>query len=149
MNKPRFIMALKRWLKSNRKIVVKTAKIAVLMLLLTVVINISSSARESNTTKYQIVSWGKAPCTAYNSEVGQTDSTPWETASGTRCHEGVIASNFLPIGTKVMIAGFGDQIFTVEDRMNKRYYKRLDIWMRHRHDALNFGQRQVTYFVMK
>ncbi|OGC04219.1 hypothetical protein A2276_06410 [candidate division WOR-1 bacterium RIFOXYA12_FULL_43_27] len=87
--------------------------------------------------------------TAYNSLEGQTDSTPWITASGTRCREGVIASNFLPLGTKVMIEGFGNQVFTVEDRMNKRYYKKIDIWFRHYNDARKFGIKKIKYHVVK
>ncbi|MFA6431448.1 MAG: 3D domain-containing protein, partial [Candidatus Margulisiibacteriota bacterium] len=84
----------------------------------------------------------------FNSLEGQTDSTPWITASGTRCREGVIASNFLPMGTKVLIEGFGNRVFTVEDRMNKRYTKRIDIWFRHYHDARNFGIRKVKFYVL-
>ncbi len=82
--------------------------------------------------------------TAYNSEVGQTDSTPFITASGTTVRHGVIAANFLPIGTKVKIpAYYGDQVFVVEDRMNPRYYQRLDIWMESKAEAKQFGVRTV------
>ncbi|MDD4179836.1 MAG: 3D domain-containing protein [Candidatus Margulisbacteria bacterium] len=85
---------------------------------------------------------------AYNSLPGQTDSSPWTTASGTRCHEGVIASNHLPMGTRVMIEGFGDKVFVVEDRMNKRYYKRVDIWFRDYNQARKFGVRKLRYYVL-
>lgn len=87
--------------------------------------------------------------TAYNSEVGQCDDTPFITASGTHVRPGVIAANFLPIGTKVKIAGFGDQVFTVEDRMNPRYDKRIDIWMTEHSDATQFGIRTVAIEVYK
>src|SRR3989339_21845 len=92
---------------------------------------------------------GQIVATAFNSLEGQTDSTPWITASGTRCREGVIASNFLPMGTKVLIEGFGNQVFTVEDRMNKRYYKKIDIWFRHYNDARKFGIKKIKYHVVK
>lgn len=83
--------------------------------------------------------------TAYNSLPEQTDSTPFITASGTHVRPGVLAANFLPIGTRVKIPEyFGDQIFIVEDRMNPRYYKRLDIWMESVVDAREFGVRNVT-----
>ena len=72
--------------------------------------------------RYKVVFSGTVVATAYNSLVGQTDDSPWTTASGTRCRSGVIASNHLPIGTKVMIEGFGDKIFTVEDRMTTERY---------------------------
>ncbi len=91
---------------------------------------------------------GTVIATAYNSLSGQTDDSPWITASGTRCREGVIAANHLPIGTKVIIDGFGDRIFTVEDRMNKRYNKRIDIWFRHYDDARKFGVRKIKYHVL-
>ena len=85
----------------------------------------------------------KTTATAYNSLENQTDSTPWVTASGTKCRSGVIACNFLPIGTKVWIKGFGHKIFVVEDRMHKRFSDRIDIWMESHHEAIKFGKKQV------
>lgn len=85
------------------------------------------------------------PATAYNSEIGQTDSTPFITASGTHVRPGVIAANFLPIGTRVKIPDlYGDQVFVVEDRMNARYHKRVDIWMEHHADAIAFGVKNIA-----
>lgn len=82
--------------------------------------------------------------TAYNSVPGQTDDTPFITAAGTPTRHGIIAANFLPIGTKVKIPDvYGDQIFTVEDRMNPRYHERIDIWMEEVGDAKKFGVRNV------
>lgn len=84
------------------------------------------------------------PATAYNSVPEQTDSTPFITASGTTVHFGTIAANFLPIGTMIKIPDyFGDKIFIVEDRMNPRYDKRIDIWMEEIADAKQFGVRTV------
>jgi 3D (Asp-Asp-Asp) domain-containing protein len=84
------------------------------------------------------------PSTAYNSEVGQTDSTPFITASGTTVRPGVIAANFLPIGTRIKIPKYyGEQVFVVEDRMNARYNKRIDIWMTEHSDAIAWGIRNV------
>lgn len=82
--------------------------------------------------------------TAYSSDVWQTDSTPFITASGTTVRHGVLAANFLPIGTKVKIpALYGDQIFVVEDRMNARYWQRMDIWMATNAEAKTFGARRL------
>ncbi len=84
------------------------------------------------------------PATAYNSEVGQTDSTPFITASGTHVRHGVLAANFLPIGTRVKIPEiYGDQVFIVEDRMNARYHKKVDIWMENHSDAIVFGSKNI------
>jgi 3D (Asp-Asp-Asp) domain-containing protein len=88
--------------------------------------------------------------TAYNSTPEQCDDTPFITASGTTVRPGVIAANFLPMGTLVKIPDyFGDQVFTVEDRMNPRYDKRIDIWMAEHSDARAFGVRSVAIEVYK
>lgn len=84
------------------------------------------------------------PATAYNSLPGQTDDTPFTTASGTTTRHGVLAANFLPIGTRVKIPQiYGDDIFIVEDRMNARYNKRVDIWMENYDDAIQFGYKNI------
>lgn len=78
--------------------------------------------------------------TGYSSTVDQTDDTPFETASGRTVKDGVIACNFLPFGAKVKFPEiYGDKVFTVEDRMAKRYTDRVDIWFETRSEALNFG----------
>jgi len=83
--------------------------------------------------------------TAYNSLPGQADSTPFTTASGTRTRHGVVAANFLRIGTHVRFPElYGDTVFIVEDRMNARYGRdRVDIWMEHYSDAKIFGAKRV------
>ena len=78
--------------------------------------------------------------TAYNSEVGQCDSTPFNTANGTHVRDGIIATNALPFHTKVRFPElYGDKVFVVEDRMNARYATRVDIWMTKHADAIKFG----------
>ncbi|MEK9157195.1 MAG: hypothetical protein AAB448_03665 [Patescibacteria group bacterium] len=82
----------------------------------------------------------KVSMTAYNSLPEQTDSTPFETAMGSTTRHGVVATNFVPLGTYIKIPElYGDEIFIVEDRMNARYTNRVDIWMEHYSDALQFG----------
>lgn len=95
--------------------------------------------------------------TAYNSLVGQTDSTPCITANGyDLCKhdtENVVAANFLRFGTKIRIPEyFGDRVFTVQDRMNARYTEcacRVDIWMREYADARQFGARNLKIEVLE
>jgi len=83
--------------------------------------------------------------TAYNSLPGQTDDTPFTTASGTTTRHGVLAANFLPIGTRIKIPElYGDEVFIVEDRMNARYWYKVDIWMESYQDAINFGHKNIT-----
>lgn len=86
--------------------------------------------------------------TAYSSTPDQTDATPCITANGFDvCAHGiedVIAANFLPLGTQVKMPGyFGDQVFTVRDRMNRRYGDRVDVWMTSRAKAKEFGKRTL------
>ncbi len=78
--------------------------------------------------------------TAYNSEEAQTDDTPFITAFGTRVRDGIVAANFLPKGAIIRIPEvFGEKEFIVEDRMNKKYHYRIDIWMEDKQEAINFG----------
>lgn len=87
------------------------------------------------------------PVTAYNSEVGQTDATPFITAFGTTVRDGIVATNFLPKGTMIRFPEeFGDKIFVVEDRMNARYTYKVDIWMAEKQEAIQFG---VKYLKME
>lgn len=79
---------------------------------------------------------------AYSSSIDQTDASPFITASGSHVRYGVVATNFLPMHTKIRI---GDEVFTVEDRMNARYNNVpiIDIWMPSREAALAFGTRTI------
>lgn len=78
---------------------------------------------------------------AYAPSPYQTDSTPCVTAAGTRVREGVVASNFLPLGTVLDING---QEFIVEDRMNSRYDGYfLDVWFPSTSSALQFGRKKM------
>ncbi len=104
--------------------------------------------------KYTVISVGTHAMTAYNSEVGQTDDTPCITANGFNvCEHGIedtVAANFLKFGTKVRIPElFGDRVFTVRDRMNKRYTDRVDVWMINKKDALQFGIRTARIEVLE
>ncbi len=90
--------------------------------------------------------------TAYNSEVGQTDNSPFITATGTRVRPGVIALSrdllrIFPYGTRVTLqdsAGLlRGRTFIVEDTMNVRMANTVDIWMGSRAQALRWGSRTV------
>lgn len=81
--------------------------------------------------------------TAYSSTPDQTDDTPFHTANGTSVHDGIVAANFLPFQTKVRFPElFGKKVFTVEDRMNRRFSQRMDIWMESRAAAMRFGLKR-------
>lgn len=91
--------------------------------------------------------------TAYNSEIGQTDDTPCHTANGFNVcehgYENIIATNNLPLGTKVRFPDLhGNKIFYVMDRMNARYTTRVDFWMKSKKDAKNFGIKRIKMEVL-
>lgn len=82
----------------------------------------------------------KAWITAYSSTPDQTDDTPFTTASGSHVRDGIVATNFLPFGTRVRIPGlFGEKVFVVEDRMHARMKNGMDVWMPTREQAITFG----------
>jgi 3D (Asp-Asp-Asp) domain-containing protein len=92
-----------------------------------------------------------AEFSAYTSEVGQTDSTPYETADGTdlKTHKAcVVAVNGYKFGTKLDIEGIG--VCEVHDRMNKRYGKEnIDIYMGDdKPKALKFGRKNLNYTII-
>lgn len=84
--------------------------------------------------------------TAYSSTIFETDDDPFITAANTVVRDGIIANNLLPFGTKVRLPEiYGDKIFVVEDRMNRRkgdYH--FDIWFPSHYEAKSFGA-QNTY----
>jgi 3D (Asp-Asp-Asp) domain-containing protein len=106
------------------------------------------------TSSIKAISSGYYTVTAYNSEVGQCDSTPCITANGFNvCEHGIedtVAANWLPFGAKIRMPElFGDRVFYVRDRMNKRYSNRMDIWMLDKQDAKKFGIKVVKVEVLE
>lgn len=110
--------------------------------------------------------------TGYNSEVGQTDSTPFITATGARTRPGIIAVSRdllgadIPYGSLVRIRDLGgfydgrhaghfqqlldDQdLFIVEDTMHLRKTNQVDVWFESRNTALTWGVRKVVVEVVR
>lgn len=88
---------------------------------------------------------------AYSSTRDQTDADPFTTASGAKVHEGTIAMNGVPFGTRVRLPNsFGNKVFVVEDRMSGRYGRNhADIWMPTLGEALKWGRRTVTVEILQ
>lgn len=83
------------------------------------------------------------PVTAYTSSVNETDADPFVAADGSIVYDGMVAANFLPFGTKIRLPDyFGDKVFTVHDRMNTRYDKRIDIWTTTKSKAREWGLKK-------
>ena len=91
--------------------------------------------------------------TGYSSSVGQTDDSPYVTASNTRVRTGIVALSrdllreFTPgapfaFGDLVEIEGAG--VFQVEDTMAQRHRKRADIWFSSTMAATRWGKRSMV-----
>ena len=101
-------------------------------------------------TQYATVREMIVDSTGYNSEVGQTDDSPFITANGEHVYWGGAAANFLPFGTKIMFPDhFPGVIFEINDRMNKRYWERVDIWFAEKPAALQWGVRKVRIQILE
>ena len=108
----------------------------------------------SSSPEIKVIRTSRHVITAYNSEAAQTDASPCITANGFNvCNHGeedTIAANFLKFGTKVQIPElFGDRVFVVRDRMNKRHSDRVDVWMKDRSDAIKFGVKVAEIRVVE
>lgn len=94
--------------------------------------------------------------TAYNAgDPHQTDSSPCISANGENVcialEEGYkrCAANFVPFGTILRIAHYGDCMVT--DRMNSRFSNRVDIAMKvyEKERALKFGKQNLEVEIIK
>jgi 3D (Asp-Asp-Asp) domain-containing protein len=93
--------------------------------------------------------------TAYTSHRSQTDSTPFIAAWGHRLRPGMkiiavsrdlLKKYGLRNGTKVKISGLRGT-YVVRDKMNKRFRKKIDIYMgTNKRRALRWGRRYVTIY---
>ena len=97
----------------------------------------------------------RVTATAYSSHRSQTDKTPFLAAWNNRIRPGMkiiavsrdmLTRYGLRNGSKVKIGGLSGY-YTVRDKMNKRYRKRIDIYMgTNRRRALRWGRRSVTLY---
>lgn len=110
--------------------------------------SVSSPATSKSKTKATVKTY-VVSASAYSSSVDETDDTPFITAKGTYVRDGIVATNFLPFGTAIKIPEiYGDKIFVVEDRMNRRYVTNVDIWFPSKELAKQFGRKTVTIEVI-
>lgn len=66
-------------------------------------------------------------------------------ANGEWTHDGAIASDDLPFGTRVVING---RTYVVKDRFGGGYSNAIDIWMPSYEDAIEFGRQYITVEVL-
>ena len=116
--------------------------------------NASYVAKVTNEAK-KVVKTIKVVITAYSSSWDETTGIPGVsgtvTASGKTVAPEIIANNGLPLGTKVRIPKlFGDKIFVVGDRMNKRMGDhRIDLWFPSKELAINFGVKNAELEILE
>jgi 3D (Asp-Asp-Asp) domain-containing protein len=83
-----------------------------------------------------------AEVTSYSSDPSETDDTPTITASGSTVHEGTLACpRDYAFGTKVVIEG---KEYICEDRMNRKYPDRFDVWSPSKEAATAWGLQTLT-----
>lgn len=112
--------------------------------------DVQSHIEDEEKLEWKVVKTYDVRATAYSSTPDQTDDTPFITASGTYVRDGIIAANFLPFGTQIRIPEiYGEKVFTVEDRMNKRYWHHVDIWFPERSLAKAFGAQRVIIEIVE
>jgi 3D (Asp-Asp-Asp) domain-containing protein len=85
--------------------------------------------------------------TAYSSTEDQCDEDPHITASNKPVRNGIIAVSHdlmvewgLTFGQRVLIPGHG--LYEVQDRMNRRWQRKVDIWHNDREAARLFGRQK-------
>ena len=87
--------------------------------------------------------------TAYTSSADECGNSRGITASGARASDGIVACNFLPFGTKILIPDlFGDKEFVVKDRMAKRKQNYIDVWVQKKSKAFEIGKRTLAIIVL-
>jgi 3D (Asp-Asp-Asp) domain-containing protein len=90
--------------------------------------------------------------TAYSPREGETDDTPFITASNAKVREGIVAvsrdlfDKGWVFGKKVYIKGMG--VFTIEDLMARRKRNQIDIFMYDTDNAIAFGRKKMEAYLL-
>jgi 3D (Asp-Asp-Asp) domain-containing protein len=108
--------------------------------------------------------------TAYNSTPGQTDSSPYQTATGARTRFGIVALSRdllrrIPYGSRVLLEDMGSWaqgrgrgrynailsrvVFVVEDTMHPRKTATMDVWFPAHHQAVQWGVRRLRLSIVQ
>jgi 3D (Asp-Asp-Asp) domain-containing protein len=108
--------------------------------------------------------------TAYNSMPGQTDASPFKTATGARTRFGIVALSrdllrSIPYGSKIVLEDMGSwsngsgrgkynamlskMIFVVEDTMHPRKKGTVDVWFPARRQAIQWGARKLRIRIVQ
>ena len=91
----------------------------------------------------------QAEISAYTASEDETDSRPWEMASGATVYDGALACPArLAFGTRVVVEG---RMYVCEDRMNGRYRDsdHFDILMGSKAEAFAFGRQSLEIIIIQ
>jgi len=94
----------------------------------------------------------RAVITAYTDHPALTDDRPREAASGKEVFDGMVATNIFPFGTRIKIPEvYGDKIFFVEDRMNRKYNGKphFDVFLPTYDEAKQFGAKFTQVVILQ
>ena len=115
---------------------------------------LGSSISLSDATYYHSSIYIPVTITAYTPRPQECDSTPYTTAFMTKVREGIIAlsrdleTDFgFKRGDEITLHRFGTFVF--EDRMNKRWKRRVDIFFLSLKKAKQFGKRESFLIIKK
>ena len=101
----------------------------------------TNTTRLSQGKAIWITAYCKCPlCCGRWSKYGRTASGTIPTPNHTA------ACNFLSFGTRIRV---GERIYTVEDRLAKRFSDRIDIYFNSHKEALKFGKQQLKVTIIK
>ena len=108
------------------------------------------SANQFNDDKAIIVE-----VTAYSNHFNSTGKYPNDptygiTTSGKKTYWGAVAAGpKIPLGTKMYIEGFGNKVFTAEDRGGGVRGYGIDIWFEQEADCWKFGRKKLKIWIIK
>ncbi|MEI6479478.1 MAG: hypothetical protein WCO21_01445 [bacterium] len=93
--------------------------------------------------------FAQANITAYTSSADECGNALGITKSGEPARDGIVACNFLPLGTRIKIPDlFGEKEFIVKDRMAKRKRNFIDIWVSSKKRAFQIGRSRMRIVIL-
>lgn len=88
--------------------------------------------------------------TAYTSSADECGHSHGITKSGERARDGSVACNFLPFYARIKIPElFGDKEFVIHDRMKKRKWNFVDVWVDNKKKAFKIGKRSLKIVLLE
>jgi 3D (Asp-Asp-Asp) domain-containing protein len=119
-----------------------------------IIASLPGATSQANVPANNRVFLGDRWVTAYQSRPEQTDSSPLYTSIGLRTSTNTLAvsqdwlrEHELKYGDRVMVEGIG--VRTVQDVMNRRHKRRMDVWVRCTIEEHMIGVKRRRVWLMK